>query len=515
MRFVSALLLLISLLLYRYYQNSYSSNMSNKEGLPIVVVGGGLAGLCATIEAATLDPSLNVILVDKEANIGGNSAKATSGINAMTEAGDSLDAFEKDTLESGGGLSNTDLVHKLVYESEEALAWLKLQDPTLDLSLVSQCGGHSHPRTHRCPPQDGRPVPVGFRTITALKNRIKQLENVKIWTNTRVTHIHPEGKRIHVVKEGEPLDLAISAIILTSGGFAGQTQELQQPEGTKTLLSEYAPQLVNTATTNGPWANGDGVRLGVAIGAETKDLDQIQVHPTGFVDPNNPNSGSKFLAPEALRAYGAVMLNAEGHRFGNELARRDVLTKSIFDTNSRGKGHLPSDYASAYLVMTDTMIEQFGKATASFYAKKGLFVQCHGLEELAKYLQVDLAHLKDEFTRYDMHVVERKNDTSINTVPDSFGKTVFPNPITYDGMYWVAIITPCVHYTMGGLAINTKAAVLSSKTHAPIPGLYAAGEVTSGVHGHNRLAGNSLLECVVYGRTAGRSSQEYARNLRT
>ena len=190
----------------------------------------------------------------------------------MTEVGDSLDAFEKDTLESGGGLSNTDLVHKLVYESEESLAWLKLQDPTMDLSLVSQCGGHTHARTHRCPPIDGRPVPVGFRTITALKNRIAQLNNVKIWTNTRVTHIKPEEKRVQVVKEGESLDLSVSAIVLTSGGFAGQTQELQQPEGLKTLLSEYAPQLVNTATTNGPWANGDGVRLGVEAGAATKDM---------------------------------------------------------------------------------------------------------------------------------------------------------------------------------------------------------------------------------------------------
>ncbi|KAI7856813.1 FAD binding domain-containing protein [Circinella umbellata] len=484
--------------------------MSGKSPSPIIVVGGGLAGLCATIEAATLDSSVKVILVDKEANIGGNSAKATSGINAMTEVGDSLDAFEKDTLESGGGLSNIDLVHKLVYESEESLAWLKLQDPTLDLSLVSQCGGHTHPRTHRCPPIDGRPVPVGFRTITALKNRIAQLNNVEIWTNTRVTHIKPEEKRVQVVKEGEPLDLSVSAIVLTSGGFAGQTQELQQPEGIKTLLSEFAPQLVNTATTNGPWANGDGVRLGVEAGAATKDMDQIQVHPTGFVDPNNPNSGSKFLAPEALRAYGAAILNAEGHRFGNELARRDVLTKSIFDANSRGKGHLPPDYASAYLVMTEPMIEQFGNSTAAFYAKKGLFVQCEGLEELAKYLQVDQAQLKDEFARYDMHVVERKNDTSVNMVPDSFGKTVFPYPITYNGTYWIAIITPCVHYTMGGLAIDIEAAVLSSKTHEHIPGLFAAGEVTSGVHGHNRLAGNSLLECVVYGRTAGRSAALYA-----
>ncbi|KAI8138965.1 FAD binding domain-containing protein [Fennellomyces sp. T-0311] len=501
--FVSCSILLISILYYYYFMAS--------EQKQILIVGGGLAGLAATVEAASLDPSVKVILVDKEAKIGGNSAKATSGINGMTEKGDSLDAFEKDTLESGGGLSNPDLVHKLVYESEEALAWLKVQDETLELGVVSQCGGHSHPRTHRCPPKpNGGPVPVGWRLIQAMQQRIAQLPNVEIWTNTRVAKIHPEENRVELIKDGQETEVKVSAIVLASGGFGGQTHELQQPEGIPTLLSEYAPQLLNIATTNGPWANGDGVRLGLAAGAATKDMDQVQVHPTGFVDLNNPNAATKFLAPEALRAYGGVMLGADGHRFGNELARRDVLTKSLFDNNSRGKGHLPPDYASAYLVLTEPMIEQFGKSTAGFYASKGFFKQVEGIDGVAEYIQVDSAQLKDEFERYDMHVVERQNDTSVNLVPDKFGKTVFPNPITYDGVYWVGIITPCVHYTMGGLAINTDAAVLSATTNEPIPGLFAAGEVTSGVHGRNRLAGNSLLECVVYGRTAGRSATLYA-----
>lgn len=205
----------------------------------------------------------------------GNSAKATSGINGMTETGDSWEAFEHDTLESGGGLSNESLVHKLVHQSVNALQWLQQQDTTLDLSLVSQCGGHTFPRTHRCPPKpNGSPVPVGWRLVQALRQRFEQLDNASVRTQSRVTQLRtdPSTGVITGVELNNKEMLSANAVILTSGGFGGQTQPLDQPDGTQTLLSQYAPNLLNIATTNGPWANGDGIRLGVAIGAATKDM---------------------------------------------------------------------------------------------------------------------------------------------------------------------------------------------------------------------------------------------------
>ncbi|KAI9315320.1 FAD binding domain-containing protein [Dichotomocladium elegans] len=471
----------------------------------IIIIGGGLAGLTATIESATTNPSARVILLDKEKGIGGNSAKATSGINGMTEQGDTFEDFEHDTLESGGGLSNIALVKKLVYESVDALAWLREQDPTLDLSLVSQCGGHSRPRTHRCAAKPGGgPVPVGWRLVQALKQKAGTLGNVEIRTESRVQRLivaaGNDAIRGVELANGEKIDA--EAVILASGGFGGQTLEIEQPDGMPTLLSQYAPHLLNIATTNGPWANGDGVRLGLAVGAATKDMDQIQIHPTGFVDPANPKAHTKFLAPEALRAYGGVLLSSTGHRFVNELTRRDALTKAILETQS-----VPIN-----LVMTDAMIDSFGRSTAEFYAKKGFFKKCAGLQELATQLGANASIVEDEFKRYDMHVTERTDDATASIVPDRFGKTLFPKKLLEQPQttYWVAQITPCIHYTMGGLEINTSAQVISEQTHQPIPGLFAAGEVTSGVHGKNRLAGNSLLECVVYGRTAGRNAAKYA-----
>lgn len=231
----------------------------------------------------------------------GNSAKATSGINAMTEPNDSMEAFEQDTLQSGGGLSDPTLVHKLVHESPGALEWLKSQDDTLNLNVVSRCGGHSHPRTHRCPARpDGAPVPVGWRLIQALK---RSFHNIEQQTSTIVTNLVIDDKIIRLTVSGDH-EISASSVVLTSGGFGGQTTG---------LLKEYVPQLVNMATTNGPWANGDGVRLAMSVGAAICDMEQVQIHPTGFVDPQHPDSPTKFLAPEALRAHGGILtIQADG-----------------------------------------------------------------------------------------------------------------------------------------------------------------------------------------------------------
>ncbi|KAG0162567.1 cleavage and polyadenylation specificity factor subunit 2 [Apophysomyces sp. BC1034] len=459
----------------------------------VVVIGAGLAGLTAALEAH--NHGAKVILIDKEKNVGGNSMKATSGINAVTEA-DTAEAFLQDTLSSGGGLSNADLAKKIVYESNDAIQWLENQDPanTLQLSLVSQCGGHTHARTHRCPPYKGAPVPVGWKLVDTLKKKLLQ-EKVDIYTGTLVTDLIVESGRVVGLKmvrsssDAEEMteELRADAIVLASGGFGGQTKN-------GTLLETYAPQLLNLATTNGPWADGNGVQLGLAVGATAIDMDQVQIHPTGFVDPNQPDLATKFLAPEALRGYGAILIDAQGHRFANELARRDELTNAIFKHTEKVSMSPPH---SVFLVMTDEAVDAFGRSTLEFYAKKGFFKKYQGTAALAESLNLDLSQLENEWTTYDRYV---------DGVADDFGKTKFACKLmpAEDTGYWVATITPCVHYTMGGLQIDVNAAVQADGK--PIPGLYAAGEVTGGVHGRNRLAGNSLLECVVFGRTAGRNA---------
>lgn len=207
--------------------------------------------------------------------------KATSGINAIEPlTGDSRDAFVQDTLKSGGGLSDESLVAKLVDESRPALDWLIKQSefetdmPSLDLSVVSRCGGHSFGRTHRCPPQNGRPVPVGWKLIDTLKKRFMSLPDTEVLTNTRVTRLLTEQDKItgvEILNEEEKREISANAVVLATGGYGGQTGT-RLSDGHATLLSEFAPQLVHTATTNGPWANGDGIRLALAVKAGLRDM---------------------------------------------------------------------------------------------------------------------------------------------------------------------------------------------------------------------------------------------------
>lgn len=217
------------------------------------------------------------------------------------------------------------------------------------------------------------------------------------------------------------------------------------------------------------------------------------------------------MAPEALRAYGGVLLNGDGKRFTDELTLRDRVTAAVHQQTGSVHHHpqslmskiVPENYSAAYMVLTDEAVEGFGKSTLGFYASKGFFTQVEGIDKLAELMDVDAKQLEQDFKEYDEHVGAE--------VTDSTGKTYFPTPLSGPTTYWVGLITPVVHYTMGGLNMNMDAAILAEDDTTAIPGLYGAGEVTGGVHGHNRLAGNSLLECVVFGRTAGRNAALYAQ----
>lgn len=216
--------------------------------------------------------------------------KATSGINAIEPLNkDTRETFIQDTLKSGAGICREDLVTKLVDESRPALDWLIKESefeegqPTLDLSVVSRCGGHTVGRTHRCPAQNGRPVPVGWKLVDTLKKRFTGFtEDAQVITNARVLSLvmsedRAAVKGVVVVKKDPETEketeetIHADAVVLTSGGFGGQTGQYL-PDGHRTFLSEFAPQLIDTATTNGPWANGDGVRLGLAVGAGMRDM---------------------------------------------------------------------------------------------------------------------------------------------------------------------------------------------------------------------------------------------------
>mmetsp|Transcript_33161 Transcript_33161/g.38615 ORF Transcript_33161/g.38615 Transcript_33161/m.38615 type:complete len:585 (+) Transcript_33161:484-2238(+) len=269
------------------------------------------------------------------------------------------------------------------------------------------------------------------------------------------------------------------------------------------LMAQYRPDLLGFPTTNGSFAQGDGVLLGCKVGAELIDLDKVQLHPTGFIDTKDPFNPTKILAPEAIRGSGGILVNSDGRRFVNELDLRSVVTKAIIEHCDQYKdndGRVGPHFA--WCIMSVESQQLFGFPALSFYKDKmDLFISCKDLSETALLIGCNEDVL--------IKTIQSYSDAICIGSCTLTGKTIFPaniSPASKDLI--VARVTPSIHYTMGGININPAGEVQQRLighfgSHIHIRGLFAAGEVTGGVHGNNRLAGNSLLECCVFGRIAG------------
>ncbi|XP_057302875.1 uncharacterized protein LOC130637037 isoform X1 [Hydractinia symbiolongicarpus] len=480
--------------------------MSNQSDNPpaVIVVGSGLAGLSATIEAVR--HGAHVTIVEKEERLGGNSAKATSGINAVgtdaqNELGieDTISAFVSDTIASGDGLANKELVKILAQNSNSAIQFLSSFG--LGLTDVVQLGGHSSKRTHRFPPtKEGKPVPVGFTIVSTLRKYVENdlKTSVTILTRSTFKELTIKDGKVTGLKyqtvDGEEKQLN-GTVIFAAGGYANDHTE-------HSLLDKYTPHLSKYPTTNGPWATGDIIKAVEGNGLSLIHMDKVQVHPTGFVDPKDPKFHTKFLAPEALRGCGALLLNVKGQRFANELGRRDYLSQEILN-NCNSYGNINGNPISAAMLLTQKVIDRFGAHLAGFYIFKGLITKVNDLAGAAEKLGVPLKTMQQTISEYN-HGASSGND--------KFGKKAFPITFSESDVYYLAYITPTLHYCMGGIEINTHANVVMAQSSSVLDGLYAAGEVSGGVHGNNRLGGNSLLECVVFGRIAGKEAAHYNRN---
>ncbi|KAL6728826.1 hypothetical protein Aduo_010561 [Ancylostoma duodenale] len=494
------------------------NGLAPSQDEPVIIVGGGLAGLSAALEA--LDRNSKVIIIDGEKNLGGNSAKASSGIHQFAGVSacetvtqkrmgiqDSKNLFYMDTMNAGDRENDETLVDLLVESSSDAIDFLI--GLGVDLSDINLCGGHSVPRTHWIPsPKEGRPVNVGFGIISKAKERILEIQkarpdDVTIMTETRVvglTSWNAYVNGVNVVKDGKRSEINGKAVILATGGFSADKNE------DASLLHEFASDKLKFPTTNGPWARGDGVKMARAMGAKVIGMDRVQIHPTAFVDPADPGAGTKFLAAEALRGKGAILINSNGVRFANELGRRDYVTgKILHDCKPIEAFHNGSaGLSSAIMLMNDEAADSFGRPAFSFYhVVKKFFTKYNTVKDFAAAAGIPYEVLKETIEKYNKFVEAGKSGAKEK---DAFGKSVFPVAFDLDKPIYAAIITPAIHYTMGGLKIDKQAHVINDFTAAPFKGLLAAGEVTGGVHGANRLAGNSLLECVVFGRIAGRNA---------
>merc|ERR1719231_628312 len=295
-------------------------------------------------------------------------------------------------------------------------------------------------------------------------------------------------------------------VIVCTGGFGADFSQ-------DSLLAQHRPDLMHLPTTNGEHCTGDGIKMGAAIGGKTIDLEWVQVHPTGLVKPDEPDAKIKFLAAEALRGVGGLVLNAEGKRFANELGRRDYVTGEMW--KNKPPFRLCLNKAAQEEIIWHCK-HYTGRGVMKFYpdgkalaADMGIPLQVLEQTHEQHYQAAKKTEKDPDGGSFPAYPSGKSWDEASG--PTGSGKKFYHNVIPGSAVatqpFYVAIITPVIHYCMGGLETDVNAAVIGAK--GPVPGLYVAGECAGGVHGNNRLGGNSLLDCVVFGRVAGRHCAKY------
>lgn len=488
----------------------------------VVVIGAGGAGMTAAMTAA--DAGQKVVILESQAMVGGNSARATGGMNAAktvyqdenefdqaagvektlataaekyadnetitalaktvseqwaayqanpTGYFDSVELMELDTMVGGKGINDPELVKTLCEGTADAIDWL--DENGITLHNVSSFGGASVKRIHRPVNEEGKVVSVGAYMIPLLQENCEK-RGIDIVLNTTVDTILTDanGAAVGVSgtdKDGNTVVVNAKSVILATGGFGANLD----------MVTQYKPELAGFMTTNAAGAQGQGIEMATAIGAGIVDMDQIQIHPT--VEAN-----TAALITEGLRGDGAILVNANGERFIDEVGTRDVVSAA----------EIAQPGSHSWLIVDQAMVD--ASSVIQGYIKKGYTKTGATYEELAKELDVDPATFANTMETWNGYV-EAKND------PD-FGRTSFANPLN-NGPYYAIKVTAGVHHTMGGVTINSATEVLK-EDGTVIPGLFAAGEVTGGVHGANRLGGTAVADFVVFGRIAGESAANYA-----
>jgi len=494
----------------------------------VVVVGMGGAGMAAAITAA--EAGKDVVIIESQAMGGGNSVRATGGLNAAKTAAqdenefgetdgvnktlttakesyadnaaitelaatvqkqwdeyqaspegyfDSVELFELDTMIGGKGKNDIDLVKTLCENSSGTVDWLK--EHGAELPSVGAFGGASVKRIHRPVNAEGKTTAVGAYLVPILTQNVEDKDNIDVYYNTTANKIIMEdGKAVGVVAEGETgntVTVNAKAVVLATGGFGADLDR----------VVEYNPDLKGFVTTNAAGSLGQGIDMATAddVKADTVDLDQIQIHPTVTVDAD----GNAHLITEGIRGDGAILVNMEGKRFYDEVSTRDkVSAAEIAQTDG-----------CAWIVLDQKMMDASSVYTG--YYNSGYAVKGETYEELAEAMGVPADAFKETMDGW-AKIWADKTDAE-------FGRTSFSsdNDLTTAPFYAIKV-SPGIHHTMGGLKIDTAAEVINTDGKV-IPGLFAAGEVTGGVHGANRLGGNAVADIIVYGRIAGDSAVAY------
>jgi L-aspartate oxidase len=405
------------------YLVSFDARTTFHRFTDVLVIGAGIAGLRAALEVPA---DLTALVVTKDRITESNSSYAQGGIAGVLSPEDTFGNHVEDTLVAGDGLCHRDVVEMVVREApaqiEQLVKWGTQFDLENGALALTREGGHSHRRIVHALGDS-----TGFEMMRAVIATARTAPNVTLWDDTfTIDLLTHDGACVGAVVWHPTLGkLLISAkqVILAAGGCG----------------------MVYRETTNPPVATGDGMAAAYRAGAELRDMEFMQFHPTVLYVAGS----ARYLVSEAVRGEGAYLRDVTGERFmltedpRLELAPRDVVARAIFRTMER------TQHPNVYL---------------------------------------DLSHLDP--------VMVRTRFPGINRVCRSFGLDITTDRIP---------VRPGAHYMVGGVTVDAQG-------RTTLPGLWAAGEVTSsGLHGANRLASNSLIEGLVYGALCGRGAAEAAR----
>ncbi|WP_277041922.1 flavocytochrome c [Turicimonas muris] len=462
------------------FQDSYKGE--------VVIVGGGGAGLAAA--AAVIEAGGSVIIVEKLGYLGGSTVVSGGGYNAVdpkrqSRQGieDSLEKHYQDTMRGGHNKNNPALVKRLVEKAPETMHWLEEKGLGFSPKVRVIVGG-LYPRGHGA--EGG-----GYGYIRALENFIKQYpDKVKIFTDTRATEliVGPKGEIVGVkgIHNEKPVTfLASKGVIITTGGF-GSNIDLRQAKNTG-VWKEVRLDKSIPCTNNFKASQGDGLILAEQVGANVINLDDIQLHPGG-----TPKTGIMSSWPSGRNR---IFLTTQGDRFVNEDAARDTLCKAIFKEG--GRYWIVSNH-----VKYPSLDSKSKNLTIGEMIQLGQAFSGTTIEELAQKTGMDPKKLRNSINAYNEVVQGKVKEDKLG-----FKKLTNDDQPMTEGPFYATPMVPAVHHTMGGIEINADAQVLN-KSGKVIPGLFAAGEVTGGVHGSNRVGGNGIADAMIFGRIAGESAEK-------
>ena len=396
--------------------------MSHRDGFDVLVIGSGASGLAAAVSAGRA--GARVALATKGSIQSCNSAKAQGGIQAAFGEGDSPAVHAEDIWRSSHETANMELVTVLTSEAPSAIHWLE----ELGVVFTRENGGY---RLARCGGASAkRLLQVGDRTGHAITKALRDAA---------------ESGNVTLFPKSPLADLA-----KTEHGWRARVGEHTLDAGTVILAAGGRCFRVATErgelSTNHPGATGEVTQIALDAGAEARDLDALQYHPNGGAWPETMQG---YSIPETTRAYGAVLLNADGEEFTDSLGPRDVVSQAIVDEVANGRGVATPDGRPAVYLDTTRISEHDAQLSLPYMLRR---YRAGGIDPLVEKI------------------------------------------LTY----------PVLHYQNGGLVIDANA-------ETTLEGVYACGEIAGGTHGRNRMMGNSLLECVVFGRRAGKAAAEKAR----